>query len=172
MTFIDVSDNNRSDTVRDLFLNATTKWGWPQRVRADYGSENLGVKAEMESRRGERHFVRTSHLLIESAHVGRDNGAFLQGTSTRNQRIERLWVNVRQIVVDKYIKIFRDLEDEYLLGTDDPLHLYCLHFVYLPMIKSSIQAWVAAWNNHSMSTPGLGNLSPLAQYYMGTLLTR
>lgn len=52
VTFLHASDNNRADTVTGLFLESTNKWGWPQRVRADYGGENLGVKLEMELRRG------------------------------------------------------------------------------------------------------------------------
>lgn len=50
--FMYASDNNRADTVRYLFLEGTSKWGWPQRVRADYGGESLGVKLGMELRRG------------------------------------------------------------------------------------------------------------------------
>jgi hypothetical protein len=54
ITFMHASDNNTSDTVRRLFLEGTQQWGWPQRVRVDYGGENLGVKVEMELRRGEK----------------------------------------------------------------------------------------------------------------------
>lgn len=53
ITLMHASDNNRADTVRGLFLGGTQQWGWPQRVRSDHGGENLGVKLEMELRRGE-----------------------------------------------------------------------------------------------------------------------
>ncbi|KAJ9091560.1 hypothetical protein QFC21_007185 [Naganishia friedmannii] len=148
------SDNNRADTVQKLFLNGTSKWGWPQRVRADYGGENLGVKLEMELRRGE------------------NRGAFLQGKSTQNQRIERLWGDVRRCVVDKYRLIFFELEKVKRLNSNNALHLFCLHFVYLPMINNTIRMWVDSWNNHSMSTPGLGSMTPLGQWYMGLIQAR
>ncbi|KAJ9122469.1 hypothetical protein QFC22_001895 [Naganishia vaughanmartiniae] len=43
MTFMDVSDNNRAETVRAIFLKSTEVWGWPEGVRADHRGENLGV---------------------------------------------------------------------------------------------------------------------------------
>ncbi|KAJ9096300.1 hypothetical protein QFC20_006438 [Naganishia adeliensis] len=154
VTFMYASDNNRADTVRGLFLGGTQQWGWPQRVRVDHGGENLGVKLEMELRRGE----------------GR--GSFIQGGSTHNQRIERLWVDVRRGVVDKYRKIFERLQDLDLLNNKDALHLYCLHHVYLTMINKSLKMWVASWNNHGMSASGLGGMTPLGQWYMGGIAAR
>lgn len=53
VTFMGVNDNNRADNVRELFLTAVESWGWPSRVRADHGGENLGIKVEMERKRGE-----------------------------------------------------------------------------------------------------------------------
>lgn len=50
--FAKVSDNNRAATVTAAFLEATRKHGLPSRVRADYGTENRGVKAHMEQMRG------------------------------------------------------------------------------------------------------------------------
>ncbi|KAJ9114507.1 hypothetical protein QFC20_001380 [Naganishia adeliensis] len=52
VTFMGVNDNNRAETVKELFLTAVNVWGWPSRVRADHGGENLGIKAEMERKRG------------------------------------------------------------------------------------------------------------------------
>jgi hypothetical protein len=98
---------------------------------------------------------------------GEGRGSFIQGGSTHNQRIERLWVDVRRGVVDKYRGIFHHLQALHMLDNKDALHLYCLHFVYLPMINKSLKMWAASWNNHGMSTPGLGGMTPLGQWYMG-----
>lgn len=71
VVYLHASNNNRADTVRNIFCDATVEFGWPSRVRADWEGENLGVKEEMEAARGE----------------GR--GSFFAGPSTHNQRIER-----------------------------------------------------------------------------------
>lgn len=71
VVYLKASNNNRSETVRDVFVESTQQFGWPSRVRADWGGENVGVKEEMEKARG----------------IGR--GSFFAGPSTHNQRIER-----------------------------------------------------------------------------------
>lgn len=52
IVFMHASDNNRSETVTSSFLAATQRWGWPSRVRADHGGENLGVRDLMLDVRG------------------------------------------------------------------------------------------------------------------------
>ncbi|KAJ9125975.1 hypothetical protein QFC24_002247 [Naganishia onofrii] len=59
---------------------------------------------------------------------------------------ERLWVDVRNGFVDKYIRVFNHMELADLLNSDDPVHLYCLHHVYMPLIRDSASRWVNAWN--------------------------
>jgi hypothetical protein len=45
--FMQAGDNNRAETVERLFLHATDEWGWPQRVRVDFGKENYGIWKQM-----------------------------------------------------------------------------------------------------------------------------
>lgn len=71
VVFLYASDNNRAETVGQVFRGGTARWGWPSRVRADWGGENMEVKAMMEEVRG----------------PGR--ASFLAGPSTHNQQIER-----------------------------------------------------------------------------------
>lgn len=52
ITLMAVTSNNWSQTVERLFRKAVEQWGWPNRVRADYGGENVGVQRLMESVRG------------------------------------------------------------------------------------------------------------------------
>lgn len=40
VTFLRASDNNRALTVRKASEGAVKAYGWPSRVRADYGKEN------------------------------------------------------------------------------------------------------------------------------------
>lgn len=51
VTFMKVSDKYRAQTVMLGFAGGTADYGWPQRVRADYGKENLLARAEMIARR-------------------------------------------------------------------------------------------------------------------------
>ena len=73
MCFLTCSTNNKKETVEDLFIEVTEKYSWPSRVRTDFGGENILVWEHMNKKRGE------------------DRGSALVGSSTQNQRIERLW---------------------------------------------------------------------------------
>ncbi|RXK39647.1 hypothetical protein M231_03001 [Tremella mesenterica] len=134
ITFLHASTNNRADSVLDLFLNATERWGWPARVRADYGGENLLVKDVMEHVR---------------SNIRRP---FIQGPSTRNQRIERLWVDLQKWATLSYRRAFEALEAEGVLDLNSPLHMWCLHFCYLPMLNQSLNDFRVFWNNHGVRT--------------------
>ena len=80
--------NNRSSTVYELFLNAIQLYNLPSRVRSDQGSENMMVARHMiEKRGGERR-------------------SMLTGSSTHNQRIERLWKDMHGCVTVLFYKIF------------------------------------------------------------------
>ncbi len=62
--------NNKAETVLRLFEKAISEHDglWPCRIRVDYGVENVVICDAMVTR-----------------------GSFTAGSSTRNQRIERLW---------------------------------------------------------------------------------
>ena len=52
VTGIRASDNNRADTVLDVFHQAREEYGTPSRVRGDHGVENLRVAEFMETNYG------------------------------------------------------------------------------------------------------------------------
>ena len=43
ITYINCSDNNSAETVLECFLCGGHQYGFPSRVRSDYGLENLHV---------------------------------------------------------------------------------------------------------------------------------
>jgi hypothetical protein len=134
IVFLECSDNNRSDTVSALFIQAAVKYGYPSRVRADHGGENVGGKE-----------------IMEDVH-GPGRGSFIAGRSVHNSRIERLWRDVYYAVIQTFYSLFYFLESEGYLDIDDDAHLFALHLVYLPVINNCLLQFKEAFNCHPLRT--------------------
>ena len=126
--------NNYSETVLGIFSEATSQYGIPSRVRSDHGGENVLLWEFMEEVRG------------------RDRGSAIRGTSTQNQRIERLWRDVFRVVCVNFYYIFHTMETSGILDRNNDVHMFVLHYIFLPRINRSIDSFVAAWNNHPLRT--------------------
>ena len=72
----------------------------------------------------------------------------LTGSSTHNQRIERLWRDMHSCVTLLYYRLFYYLEEMDLLDPLNNVHLWALHYVYLRRINRSLDEFVLSWNNH------------------------
>ena len=57
------------------------------------------------------------------------------------------------------------MEDENLLNVDNDLHIFCLHFVFIPRINAAIQQFLESWNNHPLSSAH--NMSPIQLWIVG-----
>lgn len=144
ITYLKCSNNNRSDTVLDSFVQATQMFGVPSRVRSDNGGENVKVWDFMEHHRGS----------------GRNS--YITGKSVHNTRIERLWRDVYTSVSSSFVSVFNELENIGALNPDNEVDMYCLHYIFIPRINSSLLEFQAAWNQHALSSEN--NLSPLQLY--------
>lgn len=147
--FLRCSDNNRAGTVANLFLQATDEYCWPSRVRTDKGVENTEVARLMLEKRGE----------------GR--GSIIQGSSVHNQRIERLWRDMRKMVTEYFRRLFYFLERNNLLDPNNDYDLLALHLVFIPRINRNLDKFRGAWNNHKLSTEG--QKTPNQLYILGML---
>lgn len=84
-----------------------------------------------------RSLLRLAHLLIRSLH---------------NIRIERLWREIRRMVIEGFRRTFQKLEEDGLLDIENPLHRTVLFLVYQPRIQSSLNRAQAAYNHHTLRT--------------------
>ena len=148
--YLKCTSNNRSATVYDLFLVAIQNFNLPSRVRSDQGLENVDVAKHMIEIRGS------------------ERRSMLTGSSTHNQRIERLWRDMHSSVTLLYYRLFYHLEQLDLLDPLNNLHLWALHYTYFPRINRSLTEFIHSWNNHPIRTAA--HKTPQQLYTAGTLL--
>ncbi|KAA0724141.1 hypothetical protein E1301_Tti020079 [Triplophysa tibetana] len=150
VVFLKASDNNRSNTVFDSFVEAIGKHGLPSKVRCDFGGENNGV------------------CLFMNVFRGSNRGSALRGRSTHNQRIERLWGDVWRGITNTYYTLFMLLESEGKIDSTNEMHLWALHYVYMPRINRDLLLFVNQWNHHKLRTARY--MSPHQIFIRGCLL--
>ena len=104
IVYMKSSDNNRANTVLQLFTDAIQEVGLPTCVRADRGGENVEVARYM-----------LNHPLS-------NNGSFITGRSVHNRRIERLWRDLFQSCVILFYRLFYLTR---ILNIENEIHLFC-----------------------------------------------
>ena len=133
IVYLHCSTNNFPSTVMASFADAVCKYGVPNQIRSDRGGENVQVWEYML----EQH---------------RSESAVLVGSSTHNERIERLWRDVYRCVGVLFADLFREMESDNALSCLNEVDLFCLHTVFLPRINSALDSFLESWNNHPVST--------------------
>jgi hypothetical protein len=150
IVYLDCSTNNSAERVYEHFINAINKYNLPSRVRSDYGLENVLVARHMIDNRGT------------------NRRSMITGSSTHNQRIERLWRDMHQSTTILYYKLFYFMEHHGLLDPLSEHHLWALHYVFIPRISRSLREFTNSWNHHPLRTAN--HKSPFQLFTSGILM--
>ena len=146
IVYIKCANNNCATTVMDAFQEGINVYGQPNHVRSDHGGENMEVWRYMVA-------------------MWDDPSCVITGSSTHNERVERMWRDVTRCVSSSYINLFTAFENEGALDPINEIDMFCLHYVFIPRLNKSLTDFQGSWNHHPLSTEG--NLSPLQLYSEG-----
>jgi len=75
--------------------------------------------------------------------------SFMYGRSVANQRIEAWWSILRKMNTDLWINYFKDLRETGLYD-DDIVHVHCLKFCFMPLIREELHHVTDLWNLHKI----------------------
>ena len=119
ITFLHCSDNNRANTVEQLFNEVTIEFGMPKHVQTDHGGENIGI-----------------WMTMYNAH-GDSNSPVFTGRSVHNQRAERNNRDLNVCIFSPFKQVFEELELEGALNVDNETYLcfVCITYICLASTK-------------------------------------
>ena len=135
---VGVSNNNPRIVAR-YFLDCVKQLGGvPRAIRGDRGTENVNIAAIQ------------SFLRRNGTDSMAGEKSFLYGRSVSNQRIEAWWSFLRNNDTDWWINFFKDLRDVGLYCDDNPLHVECLRFCFIPLLQQELNRVAQHWNLHKI----------------------
>ena len=138
IVYISCHNNNRADTGLCKFLKGVQNFGLPSRVRTDQGGENVEI----------------AKYMLSHPERGEGRGSHITGRSVRNQRVERLWRDVYYACTFMYYWLFNFMEYKGILDVQHDIHLFCLHYVFIPRIRKHLTEFSNGWKLHGLSTEG------------------
>ncbi|KAJ7438359.1 hypothetical protein FB451DRAFT_1416297 [Mycena latifolia] len=89
------------------------------------------------------------------------------GSSTRNTRIERLWVEVGSQFARRWRAFFTRLGRLHRLDRKNSIHLWLLHQLFLQAINDDCLEFQEEWNLHPISGRTTNDQSPADMHFLG-----
>ena len=91
-------------------------------------------------------------------------------SSVHNQRVECMWKDMHQSVTKLFYRLFYFLEEMRWLDPTNDIHMYSLHYVYIPRINCALTLFKTGWNKHGIRTEHAS--SPEQLFVAGALRLR
>ncbi len=136
--------------IAQYYLDAVKQIGGaPQKIRSDDGSENSLIEAIHT-------YLRYSNSDNDTPV---DSCCFAIGRSTANQRIEAYWSHLVKDGPGWWINFFKDLRDLNLFNDSDPIHIECIRFCFMQILRKELHQVAQLWNEHIISPSKFGNSS-------------
>ena len=139
--WLEVSSTNNDPYVTCICKNfvecVKETRGLPNTVRADRGTENGNIE--------------TVQTFLRSANDdprAQFQSTFLYGKSTSNQRIEAWWSKFKGAGMNTWIEHFKDLENAGIIDTSNELHIQCVRFCYINLLRCELHMIRQLWNAH------------------------
>ena len=151
--FLRASTNNKANTVFTLFTEAIEKFGLPYRVRGDQGIENVDV----------------AWFMFSNSLRGPGRGSYIAGKSCHNQRIERFWRDLFHGCTFIFYYVFWYLEENAYLDISNTIHLFSLHYIFLPRINRHLGLFQEGYDNHPLRSES--NMTPIQLWVSGIVNT-
>ena len=132
-----VRTNNDPRVIGKLYLDCIKKHrSCPTVLRTDKGTEN-GIMAAAQC-----------YLRRNGGDAQSGIRAHRYGSSHSNQRIEAWWAMLRRSWSAWWMNYFKDLVATGILDTSSKLHLECLWFCFIKVMKKGLCEIKNSWNSH------------------------
>lgn len=124
--------NNDPFIIAQYYIDCVRQiGGTPRLIRADNGTENVNIA-------GIQRFFHS------------EENSFLYGKSCANQRIEAWWSKLRKGCTDWWMRFFKDMRDCGIFCDIDVIHVECLRFCFMQVLRDELFKFAEQWNLHRM----------------------